>query len=513
MKVYLVEIKAATDSIGTETTLYFSTEGYVTSPSETPPNQFFENRVKQPALMRRDIYANGTTMGQSRVGYGEVVLVNNDGGLDYMLDYGFDGREIIIRYGDTDAAYPTEFTTILVGTMEQIELGWKEVVIRVRDRQAELAQKQIQTTKYAGSNSLPNGLEGVEGDIEGRPKPITYGKVFNVTPVLVNTSRLIYQVNDGAISSVDQVYDRGLALTKGVDYTSQADMETNAPAAGNFRVWPAGGYFRITTNPTGQITADVVQGAAASNRTAAQILKSIAVDRGGVVVGDVDSGDVTALDTDNSSEIGIYVDSESDIASVMDQVANSVGAWWGFDATGKLRMQRLEVPSGSPATVLTTTEILDIERTGTNDADRAIPAYRVKVKYKKFYVVQESDLAGAVTDVRRNELKLNYRESVAEDLTIKDKHLLSPELEFETLLITAANAATEASRLLDIYKVRRDVVTCRANLDTGLANVLDLGDVVEVDIPRFGYSGGKLFRVIGIQTDLRRNHLELTLWG
>lgn len=513
MKTYLVEVEVAVDATGNTSTLYFSTHAYLTEPTDTPANTFFENRVKQPALMRRDIFASGTTTGQSRVGYGEVVLTNNDGGLDYMIDYGFDGRSIIIRYGDTTGTYPADFTTVFVGTMEQAEFGWKDVTLKIRDRQAEFASKALQTSKFAGTNSLPNGLEGVAGDIKGQPKPITYGTVFNVEPPCVNTARLIYQVNDGAVSSVDAVYDRGLGLTKGADYTDQTDMETNAPAAGNFRVWPAGGYFRLTTNPTGLITADVVQGATAADRTVAQILRDIAVDRGGLDSGDVTSADLTALDTANSSEVGIWVSSETDVASVMDEISTSVGAWWGFDSLGKLRMERLVAPSGTPVTTLTTTEISNFERTGTTDKGRSIPAYSVKVKYKKFYSIQDSDIAGAVTDARRNEIREEFRETVATDATVKNKHLLSPELEFETLMVDSTAAATEATRLLNIYKVRRDVVTCTVNLDTGLASVLDLGDVVEVVLSRFGYSGGRDFIVIGIQTDLRRNHLELTLWG
>ena len=78
--VYLIEIVAATDSAGTTTTLYFSTEGFVTSSSDTPANKYFEPYVKQPALMNREISATG----QSNVGYGEIVLTNIDGALDSM---------------------------------------------------------------------------------------------------------------------------------------------------------------------------------------------------------------------------------------------------------------------------------------------------------------------------------------------------------------------------------------------------------------------------------------------
>ena len=108
--------------------------------------------------MRRDIFSNGTTMGQSRVGFGEVLLVNLDGGLDYMIDYGYDGRSIIIRYGDETASYPSGFTTVFKGTMEQASFEFKQVSIKIKDRQAELASKKFQLTKYTGGNTLTNVL-------------------------------------------------------------------------------------------------------------------------------------------------------------------------------------------------------------------------------------------------------------------------------------------------------------------------------------------------------------------
>lgn len=497
--VYLIEIVAATDSAGTTTTLYFSTEGFVTSSSDTPANKYFEPYVKQPALMNREISATG----QSNVGYGEIVLTNIDGALDYLIDYGFDGRSVTIRHGS--GAYPSNFTTVLVGTMEQPEFRWNEVSIKIRDRQDELASKQLQTTKYAGTNSLPNGLEGVAGDIKGRPKPILYGQVFNITPVFVNTSRLIFQVNDGAVNSVDAVYDRGVSLTKGADYTDQTDMETNAPSAGYFRAWPSGGYFRLGSSLAGVITADVTQGAAASNRTVAQIMKSIAIDLGGVSSGDVDSGDVTALDTANSSVVGVYVDSETDISSVLDELSSSVGAWWGFDSLGKFRMARLAIPSGTAVESFTESEIIDIDRSGE------IPSYSIKLKYKKFYTVQDSDLAGSVTNVRRSELKNEFREVISTDSAVLTKHLLASEREFVTLLVDATAAQTEADRLLDIYGLRQDYFEIRSR-DVTIQYDIELGDVVDITVSRFGLSSGELFRVVGIESDLKRNEYKLRLW-
>ena len=126
--IYLVEIVAAIDSSGTLSTLRFSSENFVTQPSDSPANTYYDPRVKTPADITRNLFANGTTYGASRVGYGLVELSNVDGGLDYMLPYGYDGRSLTIKTGEATAAYST-FTTILAGTMEQVEFTFNTVKI------------------------------------------------------------------------------------------------------------------------------------------------------------------------------------------------------------------------------------------------------------------------------------------------------------------------------------------------------------------------------------------------
>ena len=516
-RIYLVHITVYDPALPGEKVLrYCSGRGFVTGtdaakrPAGVAAHVAYTPRIKQPANLRRDCFAQGTTGGRSSVGYGEMVLTNNDGALDGYLDYGLDGRAIEIIVGDMAPWQLPTFTTVLKGTMEQPRVTNGEVAIRIRDRLAEF-DKPLQPSKYAGSNSLPNGLEGVAGDIKGQPKPLAYGKVFNAPAPCCNTSRLIYQV--GVCNSVDAGYDRAVALTKGADYTSQTDMETNAPVAGAFRAWPAGGHVRLGSSPAGQITFDLTQGAAAGNRTAAQLMQLIATGQAGIASGDVVAADVTALDTANSAECGLWAGEEMTCADAMDALANSVGAWWGFDRLGRLRMQRLELPGGTPVIELTAAEIVKLDRVETADQGRGVPAWRVNLGYKRFYATQDSDLDAAVSAARRAEVRQEYRRTVAEDSSVKTAHLLAQELSIDTQLIDAAAAGTEAARRLDIFKARRDRFELRAAISTAMAAALDLGVVVKVTHPRYGLAAGKLLRVLGLQTNLRTNLVDLTLWG
>lgn len=517
--IYLAHVTVYDPAIAATKVLYFCTgNGFVTGtdaakrPAGIPAHTYYEPRIKQPASMRRDCFSRGATGGASDIGYGEMLLVNKDGALDGFLDYGLDGRSIEILIGQMSPWQNPVFTTIIKGTMEQPRVSWDTVSIRLRDRQAEL-DKPVQATKYAGSNSLPNGLEGVAGDIKGQPKPRLYGKAFYFAPPCVNTSRLIYQVNDGAVQSVDAVYDRGAALAAGAVYTSQSDMETNAPSAGQYRAWPGGGYFRLGSSPAGQVTADATQGAAASNRTAAQVIYAVATGPGGIAGGDVVAADIAALDAANSAEVGIYIGEESTVRAALDEIANSVGAWWGFDRLGQFRAQRLELPSGTPVATISEVEIIKIDRIATTDQGAGVPSWRVVLNHKKFYAAQESDIAGVVTDARRAEIRNVWRSTVAEDAAVKTAHPLAPQLDFYTLLIDSTAAGTESSRRLTLYKTRRDRFAVRVALDAALAAAIDLGTVVRAVHTRFGLAAGKDFRVLGLQPDARTNMLDLSLWG
>lgn len=516
-QIVTAEIVVYDPSISGTRTLYYATQGYVTKSTDTPASTYYEGRIQQPANVLRTMFSPGTTTGRSQIGFGALVLTNVDGGLDALLDYSFAGRAVTIKLGEVlpnSGGVPT-WVTVIKGTMEQAEFSWQKVTIRVRDRQQDLA-KPLQQTRFAGNNSLPNGLEGVAGDISGRPKPLVFGQVFNAPLPLVNTTRLIYQAHDGSVlQSVDAVYDAGAALTAGAAYTTQADMETNAPTAGQYRVWnsAAGTYIRLGSNPSGTITADLTQGAAGSNRTVAQVWNAILL-KAGVSAGDINSSDVTALDAAVSYQIGVFCGTDRDMTALeaCDIACSSVGAWFGSDASGVFRVGRLDLPTGASVGTITATEIISIERVSSSDPGVGIPAWKTKLGYQRIWQVQ-SDTSATVTAVRKGYLSQEYRRTEASDAAVKTANLTSPEIEFSTVLVSATDAASEASRRLTIYKTRRDMLQVLVRVDASLATVLDLGKIVTVQLSRYGLSAGKKFLIIGLRTDMRGRLFDLTLWG
>lgn len=506
MIIYTAEV-IVHNGMGLET-MYLSSHPFVTSGADTPAHTAFECRLVDPVLLKLSAFQNALTSGGSSTGGGEIVVSNPDNYYGYLSNYGFDGRSVVVRVGESGAAYPSGFTTILNGTMLAPKFDRTRFTIRVKDNQ-EMLNEALLTTTYLGNNVLPNGLEGVAGDIKGQVKPRVYGSVFNIDPVFVNTSKLIYQVSDGAVSDIVAVYDRAVSLTKGADYASEADMLATAPAAGNFRAWPAGGMFRLGSSPAGLITADVVQGASAANRTVAQVLKSIAESMGMTV----NTSDVTALDALNNAEIGVYVNSEETALSVMDQVAESIGAWFSTDNLGQLRMGRLEAPSGTPAFVIDDNTYIKVDLISNADTDNGVPLSEWKLNYKKFYTVQDSDIAGSVSDARKGELQNEYRSAVNLDSSVKTKYMLADKYENFTLLIDATAANAEGLRRLNLHKVRRDRVGVRMKVDVESLGLIKMMAVVRLIGNVFDYQKGADFVILGYTLNTKSMFADLVLWG
>ena len=478
------------------------------------PNQFYDPRLTEPALTRRFVFSNGRTSGKSSINGGILEITNADGYYDDIYDWGFSGRTFTLYYGEDGGAF-ADYQMIQKGTIQQAIFSYSsnqgsKLEFIVRDRQEEL-DIPVQSTKFAGTNSGSTGLEGLAQDIKGNPKPLCFGQVYNISAVAVNTNNLTYQVHDGPVNTISAVYDNGVALTPGTNHANSAALVAATIAGGVFDTCVAEGYFRLGGNPAGLITADV-QGDTTNGykTTVADIIYQIVIQHSGLVAGDVDTTTFTALNTDCSYVVGLYVKEEQNITVLLDQLCESIGAYWSFSNEGKMIVGQLKAPSGTPDLYLDQYDLIEIDRVPIRDVERGIPVYKVNLSYEKNYTVQSNDaVAGSVTTARMAWLEQDYRVVSVEDTSVLTAHLLAPEMERITLLTSSTDAGNEASRLLTLYKTKRDLFNVVINRTT-----VDLMDVVSVSLNRFGMTSGKDFRVIGISDNTPSNGLmELQLWG
>lgn len=467
---------------------------------------FYEPRIENPATFSRSIGGGGFG-GRASGSYGELTLINNDGALNALADDYFDGRTLTLKVGNAGMAYGS-FQTVMAATIETVAMERQRVSVRLRDRAITL-DTPFSAVKYAGTNSLPNGIEGTSDDIKDQYKPRILGRVALMTPVCCNTSKLIYQVNAGAVDSIVNVFDAGAYLSRSTDYTSQSDMENNAPASGTFRSWPAGGCFRLGSSPYGALSACVAERWLYTDNTAAGLIQRILTEIG-YTGSDWVAADFTTLNQANAGSLGVIVSDGETTASLLDRITQSVGAWWGFDRINRFRIARLDAPSGSPAATFTDSDIIELER----QPDTTPPNWRTTIQADTNYAVQDKkSLAGVVTLDRAGWFEQASREQTAESATVKSTRLLADETTTETLINGISIAAAEAARRLALYSVRRDTVTLTVADPLSRYGAVDIGSVVNLTTSKLGYGSGKLFTVTGIAVDYQRNTLDLTLWG
>jgi len=145
---YLVEFDAYNLVTSSVESLYYSTDGFTSNPSDTPSNRHFDSRVKSALSMSRNMYSPGKIGGRSVPSFGTIKLTNTDGALDFLQSYSLNGRDIKVKVGD-GTSY-NSFFNIFVGTMDQIEWSSTEVLIKIRDYQHKL-DKDIEIDTYTGT--------------------------------------------------------------------------------------------------------------------------------------------------------------------------------------------------------------------------------------------------------------------------------------------------------------------------------------------------------------------------
>lgn len=532
------------ESIAPETlTLRYATAPYMTRPSDTPAKAQYAARVLQPGMLRLELPLG--MAGSITTSFGEIVLNNTDGALGDLAYMGMDGQPFRVLTGRDDQAY-SSFTELLRGTMEQVSVDRRVARVRLRGPDT-VFDRPVCRSRYLGNNALPNGVEGT-GELAGQPKPRLYGVVRNIQPPCVNTSRLIYQVSVGPLWYANNVRDAGVLLTAGAEYTNQTDMETNAPAAGQYRVWRAGGMFRLGTAPAGVLTCD-----AGSDQTSWggnywwQELYQIAADMG------VSGGDIqfarnhSFAQPDNwagswptgSPLVGVWVNDLRTARQVMNEIAVSQGAWFGFvhwtgTPSGTLKFGGEVFPRpfssapSSPSFKASPSNIVSVSAFNDPAGGRGVPVWKVEITYAPNYTLFTPSMAPSIPPAQLGLLAIDRRKWQADETLVLLKHATAREVTIDSCFNDAGSAAVEreARRRLELWRYPKPwfevVVTLQSVLDVAASSRPRLGSFVWVEWPELRVQlhdsvegrGGEIvnaawFHVMAIELDFARNACRL----
>lgn len=454
------------------TTLRFSSHGMTTGPSETPASTYYPARVE---AVRLDARVTSPLISGAATVFAEIDLINTDGSLDGLLEaYAVDGRTCNILLGDpswprTAGALPY-FFTLFEGVVIRAEVQYQRVRLTL-DSMLRLLEVPIQPNLYSGADA--------NGTLVGLPKPLVFGRVRNIPPLLVDPVSLVYQVHDGAVADVTAVYDRGVPLTK----------VTTSPGLGEYLVNTANGTFQLGGAPDGQVTADVT-GVMGLSSLWWSVLRAIVTHTTLSVT--VDNGDLVSLMVALPGDGGAWVGPEPVMArDLVSEVAAGTGAFVWTDFGANLRINHLYLSPAAGVITLDETDVIDVERVPL-DPSLDPGTFQFAVGYDRNYTVQ-TDLADAVESSRLGDVALPEKTFTFDDPSIRSRHLLAKSQGISSAFLTQDAARNLASAMMAIWGKPR----ARLRLRTGLVGLLlQLGDELTLNLTRFNAAGGIKARVV-----------------
>lgn len=470
-------------------TLRWSTSGYTSQSADTPASMHFDGRIAG-FRVDRDIAGRDGIGGIARV-FAEISLVNADGVLDTLNeDYALDGRAVRILVGDRGAAYST-FGTVFSGVLQSAVVTERELQLRFSDGMARL-ELPVQNNRYLGTGGLEGGA-----DLKGKPKPLCWGRAYNVTPVLVDAFNLIYQVHDGAITDVPAFRDRGVALTK----------VGSAPAPGEYTVDTAAGTVQLGAMPDGEATCDVEGDAPTAGYSERLAVIAQRILAGKLYTSEIDTTAFANLNALITAPVGFFVGAEERTAAdVLDALLGGAGCFAGFSRQGVFTVGRLSEPTAdAPVLELDESDIVSVEREPLPEALEPV-AWSVSVGWRLNHTVQ-SDIAALAADADRAFAVEQWRVARAESPTVQSQRLLAREYgPVATPFVEAVDAEDEADRLFALWGTPRARFRVVAHARGMLA---DVGRTVLLTYPRHGLRFGRAGRVVGQTVQMGMTELRV----
>lgn len=481
IRCMLVEVSA--NILGTETNLYLSNTQYVTGASDTPANTTYLPVLKTSVKFTENLAING----QGSLSYGDISIDNTNGEYDSWLNAAWQGRSISIYIGDPKFVRD-DFTKIFSGIVSDINSSDRNTInLQLRDIVQRLnapITDKVLGNYYQGSIVSTSIYDNPNKE---QVKPLVFGEVFNITPLLIDPTTLEFMVNDGPIESIIEVRDNGVPLIISSGYT--VDLTK--------------GTFKLLNAPAGTITCSV-QGDKnpTYNNTVSSIIKRIVKNfgnpsiAGAITDSDIDLTNFSTFETNHPQNVGIYISSKENVISVCQELADSLGAQLVASRTGLLKLLKITIPTTGTSTI-TDDYILQNSFAVASKPEIMTTS---KLGFCKNWTVQDNLLTGIPSsnkDLLAGEwLSKTYTNTAAQTLF---KFSALPEQKNTLMLTDSLNHVTaEATRLVNLWSSQR--YTYRFTVTSKFLQ-LQLGDMITIEHRRFGLSSGKSAQIISSEID------------
>ena len=489
IRCMLVEVSA--NISGTETPLYLSNIQYVTGATDTPANTTYLPILRTSVKFTENL----SLTSQGSLSYGDISIDNTNGEYDAWLKAAWQGRAISIYIGDPKLTRDN-FTKIFSGIVSDVNSSDRNSInLQLRDIMQKLntpITTEVLGNYYQGAIVPTTTYDNPNKE---QVKPLVFGEVFNITPLLIDPTTLEFMVHNGPIESIIEIRDNGVPLALTTGYT--VDLTK--------------GTFKLLKNPAGVITCSV-QGDKNTvyNTTVASIIKRIIKNygnpsiAGAITDADIDLTNFSTFDTNNPQAVGIYISGKDNLISVCQELADTLGAQLVASRTGLLKLLKVTIPVAGTETI-TDDYIMQNSFSVSQKPDIMATS---KLGFCKNWTVQDNLLTGipsAHKDLMSGEwLSKTYTNSAAQTLY---KLNALPEQK-NTLMLTDSlgQVTAEATRLVNLWSTPRYVYRFIA---TSKYLQLQLGDMVTIIHRRFGLSAGVYAQIVSTEIDWDTGFISL----
>jgi len=197
IKTILVEIENVAIGSGQSATFYLSNRPFVTAASDTPSSISYD-----PCLVGGVSFSETLSLDSSiSLGYGDLELDNTGGAKDAWINYIWVNKPVKIYIGDprwTRADFRLVFSGLISDISSRSRESLNLILVDKLQRLNNPISETVLSSAALGSDTLI---------------PVVFGECFNVSPLVVSSATLTYQVHTGAIEDIIEVRDNGAPVS------------------------------------------------------------------------------------------------------------------------------------------------------------------------------------------------------------------------------------------------------------------------------------------------------------
>lgn len=453
---------------------------------------------------------NGGYSGISTARVGTIHLQLADGWFRYLIGQSWDSRDIEIKIGLTDEDIGL-YRVILRAKTERAEANLDELIITLRDHSI-ILDKPMQTEAFAGTG----GHEGI-ADITGTLKPLCYGFVRHISPILIDEVTNLYMVHHGPIHEIFSVHQGGILmvnignLNTFPQFDDLTDWTPNIAQVnmGGFMTDYSSGLFRLAARPTGPVTVTLWGSTSISKfgSSTSEICRVILHDK--IPELTLNQNDFDAFQTEQLGGVGLYLTESRSVGEVLNDLIAPVGATLSVNALNIVSVKRLR--ARQPVASLGPHNLVDGVQLSCRIPPRPGSLYRIGY-FKNWTILNETDvLRTTSTNVRiflQREWGFVNSSWQGEGFTRLPVHESAGTLEYHTLLDNPLYA-----RYLGAFLQYRDhsLQNLYECICIGLLFQIQIGDTVLFQLDELGATNTKTGVVIQVvEKSITSNSEDLT---